>query len=64
MCVGRPPPVRRRVSVSPSSAAYSSGLLEVVTEDLVELDQFGAALLEPLREAPWSSARVDFGSAS
>ena len=28
------------------------GLLEVVAEDLVELDQIGAALLEPLREAP------------
>ena len=28
------------------------GLLEVVAEDLVELDQIGAALLEPLGEAP------------
>ena len=40
-------------------------LLEVVAEDLVELDEVGAALLEPARRSaragrPWST----FGSAS
>ena len=40
-----------RSSAVPSSHAVAVGLLEVVAEDLVELDQVGAALLEPVGEA-------------
>ena len=45
----------------PELGRVPAGLLEVVAEDLVELDQVGAAFREPLREAlggarPWSTS--------
>jgi hypothetical protein len=36
----------------------------VVADDLVQLDELGAVLLEPVGERSCSSARVAFGSAS
>ena len=51
---GQAPPRRRgqlAVAGSPELGAVAAGLLEVVAEDLVQLDELGAVLLEPGREA-------------
>ena len=44
--------------------AVAVRLLQVVAEDLVQLDEPGAVLLEPRANRSCSSARVDFGRAS
>ena len=48
----------------PELGGVATGLLEVVAEDLVELDQIGAALGEPFCEAAVEPTLVAFGSAS
>jgi hypothetical protein len=48
----------------PELLLVAGGLLEVVAEDLVQLDEIAAARLQPHGERSCSSARIDFGSPS
>jgi hypothetical protein len=55
---------RKLARFLPELCEVAGSFLEVVAEDLVELDQLPAVLLEPGGEAAMESARAAFGSAS
>ena len=64
---GQAPPRRRGQAVvvgQPELGAVAACLFEVVAEDLVQLDELGAVLLQPGCEALMEVGRVAFGSDS